>query len=166
MKALPRAVSIDAMAASKVSGIWRRRHGVGGVLNFAIFDHLDSDGGPLGRFFEDRLRLLELIERSGFARLSSRRASLDATRDGGEPKRISGTPPYSAPRTIRLGPLVYVLPLYHPLRLYEEICMLDHLSGGRLTVGVGRGGALHRASAFWSRSRRWHRRCITRHSPC
>jgi hypothetical protein len=34
------------------------------------------------------------------------------------------------------------LPLYHPLRLYEEICMLDHLSGGRLTVGVGRGGAL------------------------
>jgi alkanesulfonate monooxygenase SsuD/methylene tetrahydromethanopterin reductase-like flavin-dependent oxidoreductase (luciferase family) len=41
-----------------------------------------------------------------------------------------------------LGPLVYVLPLYHPLRLYEEICMLDHLSGGRLTVGVGRGGAL------------------------
>jgi len=45
-------------------------------------------------------------------------------------------------RTIRLGPLVYVLPLYHPLRLYEEICMLDHLSGGRLTVGVGRGGAL------------------------
>jgi alkanesulfonate monooxygenase SsuD/methylene tetrahydromethanopterin reductase-like flavin-dependent oxidoreductase (luciferase family) len=45
-------------------------------------------------------------------------------------------------RKIRLGPLVYVLPLYHPLRLYEEICMLDHLSGGRLTMGVGRGGAL------------------------
>jgi len=36
------------------------------MLKFAIFDHLDSDGGPLGRFFEDRLRLLELIEQSGF----------------------------------------------------------------------------------------------------
>jgi alkanesulfonate monooxygenase SsuD/methylene tetrahydromethanopterin reductase-like flavin-dependent oxidoreductase (luciferase family) len=45
-------------------------------------------------------------------------------------------------RSIKLGPLVYVLPLYHPLRLYEEICMLDHLSGGRLMVGVGRGGSL------------------------
>jgi alkanesulfonate monooxygenase SsuD/methylene tetrahydromethanopterin reductase-like flavin-dependent oxidoreductase (luciferase family) len=45
-------------------------------------------------------------------------------------------------KTLRLGPLVYVLPLYHPLRLYEEICMLDHMSGGRLLVGVGRGGAL------------------------
>ena len=36
------------------------------MLKFAIFDHLDSDGGPLGQFFENRLRLLELIEQSGF----------------------------------------------------------------------------------------------------
>ena len=40
---------------------------------------------------------------------------------------------------IRLGPLVYLLPLYSPLRLIEEICVLDHLSHGRLEVGVGRG---------------------------
>ncbi len=32
-----------------------------------------------------------------------------------------------------------MLPLYTPARLIEEICMLDHLSGGRLEVGVGRG---------------------------
>jgi alkanesulfonate monooxygenase SsuD/methylene tetrahydromethanopterin reductase-like flavin-dependent oxidoreductase (luciferase family) len=31
------------------------------------------------------------------------------------------------------------LPLYNPLRLIEEVCMLDHLSGGRLELGVGRG---------------------------
>src|SRR2546422_6336595 len=42
-------------------------------------------------------------------------------------------------RRIRLGPLVYLLPLYSPLRLIGEICMLDHLSGGRLELGVGRG---------------------------
>jgi alkanesulfonate monooxygenase SsuD/methylene tetrahydromethanopterin reductase-like flavin-dependent oxidoreductase (luciferase family) len=42
-------------------------------------------------------------------------------------------------RRIRLGPLVYLLPLYHPLRLIDEICMLDQLSGGRLELGVGRG---------------------------
>ena len=40
---------------------------------------------------------------------------------------------------IRLGPLVYLLPLYNPLRLIEKICMLDHLSTGRFEVGVGRG---------------------------
>ncbi len=44
-----------------------------------------------------------------------------------------------ATKRMRLGPLVYLLPLYSPLRLIEEICMLDHLSSGRLDVGVGRG---------------------------
>jgi alkanesulfonate monooxygenase SsuD/methylene tetrahydromethanopterin reductase-like flavin-dependent oxidoreductase (luciferase family) len=34
-------------------------------------------------------------------------------------------------RRIRLGPLVYLLPLYDPLRLIEEVAMLDQLSGGR-----------------------------------
>lgn len=42
-------------------------------------------------------------------------------------------------RRMRLGTLVNVLPAYSPLRLVEEICMLDHLSRGRLDVGVGRG---------------------------
>jgi alkanesulfonate monooxygenase SsuD/methylene tetrahydromethanopterin reductase-like flavin-dependent oxidoreductase (luciferase family) len=42
-------------------------------------------------------------------------------------------------RRLRFGPLVYLLPLYHPLRLIEEVCMLDQMSGGRLELGVGRG---------------------------
>jgi alkanesulfonate monooxygenase SsuD/methylene tetrahydromethanopterin reductase-like flavin-dependent oxidoreductase (luciferase family) len=42
-------------------------------------------------------------------------------------------------KRIRLGPLVYLLPLYDPLRLIEEVCMLDQLCEGRLELGVGRG---------------------------
>ncbi|HYY90064.1 MAG TPA: LLM class flavin-dependent oxidoreductase, partial [Chloroflexota bacterium] len=34
---------------------------------------------------------------------------------------------------------VFVLPFHHPLRLAEETAMLDILSRGRLTVGLGRG---------------------------
>jgi alkanesulfonate monooxygenase SsuD/methylene tetrahydromethanopterin reductase-like flavin-dependent oxidoreductase (luciferase family) len=44
-----------------------------------------------------------------------------------------------ATKQMRMGPLVYLLTLYSPLRLAEEICMLDHLSNGRLELGVGRG---------------------------
>jgi alkanesulfonate monooxygenase SsuD/methylene tetrahydromethanopterin reductase-like flavin-dependent oxidoreductase (luciferase family) len=40
---------------------------------------------------------------------------------------------------IRLGIGVSVLPLQHPLRVAEEAAVLDHLSGGRLDFGVGRG---------------------------
>ena len=42
---------------------------------------------------------------------------------------------------LRFGPMVYALPLYHPLRLAEEICMLDQMSGGRLDLGFGRGAS-------------------------
>ena len=44
---------------------------------------------------------------------------------------------------LRLGALVYILPAHHPLRLAEEICMLDHLSNGRLEIGIGRGASPH-----------------------
>ena len=55
-----------------------------------------------------------------------------------------------AQRTTRLrfGPLAYPLGLYHPLRLIEEICMLDVMSGGRLELGVGRGASPYEAAFF------------------
>lgn len=40
---------------------------------------------------------------------------------------------------IRLGTSVTILPLHHPLRIAEDLAMLDNLSGGRIEVGVGRG---------------------------
>jgi alkanesulfonate monooxygenase SsuD/methylene tetrahydromethanopterin reductase-like flavin-dependent oxidoreductase (luciferase family) len=40
---------------------------------------------------------------------------------------------------IRIGIAVYVIPFHHPLRLAEETASIDILSGGRLTVGLGRG---------------------------
>jgi alkanesulfonate monooxygenase SsuD/methylene tetrahydromethanopterin reductase-like flavin-dependent oxidoreductase (luciferase family) len=40
---------------------------------------------------------------------------------------------------LRVGLAVYVLPLHDPIRLAEEIATLDVLSGGRFTVGIGRG---------------------------
>jgi alkanesulfonate monooxygenase SsuD/methylene tetrahydromethanopterin reductase-like flavin-dependent oxidoreductase (luciferase family) len=41
--------------------------------------------------------------------------------------------------TIRLGTGVLVLPLYHPMRVVQEIGMVDTLSDGRLVVGIGSG---------------------------
>jgi alkanesulfonate monooxygenase SsuD/methylene tetrahydromethanopterin reductase-like flavin-dependent oxidoreductase (luciferase family) len=42
-------------------------------------------------------------------------------------------------RRIRIGYAVAVVPLHHPLRLAEEISWVDHLSEGRVAVGVGPG---------------------------
>ncbi len=48
---------------------------------------------------------------------------------------------YMAGRTTRarLGSMVVVLPWHDPLRVAEEVAMLDHLSGGRVILGLGRG---------------------------
>ncbi|MBF9033958.1 LLM class flavin-dependent oxidoreductase [Rhodobacterales bacterium HKCCE2091] len=40
---------------------------------------------------------------------------------------------------IRLGTAVIVLPLYQPLRVAQEIALVDQLSNGRLVLGVGTG---------------------------
>jgi alkanesulfonate monooxygenase SsuD/methylene tetrahydromethanopterin reductase-like flavin-dependent oxidoreductase (luciferase family) len=48
---------------------------------------------------------------------------------------------YVAGRTTRaqLGSMVVVLPWHDPMRVAEEVAMLDALSGGRLILGLGRG---------------------------
>jgi len=42
--------------------------------------------------------------------------------------------------TLRLGTAIIQLPLAHPMRIAEELAMLDVLSDGRVEAGVGRGG--------------------------
>jgi len=49
---------------------------------------------------------------------------------------------------IRIGTAVTVLPFFHPLRLAEEIAMLDIMSEGRFDWGVGRGYQGHEFAGF------------------
>ena len=39
-------------------------------------------------------------------------------------------------RRLRLGPMGYIVPLYHPLRLAEEIAIVDQMLGGRMELGL------------------------------
>jgi alkanesulfonate monooxygenase SsuD/methylene tetrahydromethanopterin reductase-like flavin-dependent oxidoreductase (luciferase family) len=111
-------------------------------MKFGVFDHLDRNGLPLGEQYRQRLELIEAYEHHGF--YCYHIAEHHATPLGMAPSP-SVFLAALAQRTKRLkfGPLVYTLPMYHPLRVAEEICMLDHLSNGRLQVGIGRGISPH-----------------------
>ncbi len=112
--------------------------GLEGTLEFGVFDHLDASGAPLAEFYEDRLRLAEAYDRSGIRALHV--AEHHATPLGMSPSpSVFLAAVAQRTRRLRFGPLVYTLALYHPLRLADEICMLDNLSGGRFELGVGRG---------------------------
>jgi len=52
--------------------------------------------------------------------------------------------------SLRLGMGVSLLPLHHPIDLAEELATLDVVSGGRLDVGIGRGGTLQDYQTFQS----------------
>ncbi|MGH2632127.1 MAG: LLM class flavin-dependent oxidoreductase [Tepidiformaceae bacterium] len=52
---------------------------------------------------------------------------------------LMGTHIAARTRNLRIGTAVTLAAFYHPLRLAEELALLDHLSGGRLNWGAGRG---------------------------
>ncbi len=107
-------------------------------MKFGIFDHVDRSELPLAELFEKRLEYVVAAEEAGFH-------CYHVAEHHATPLNLVPVPGVflgavaNATKRIRLGPLVYLLPLYSPLRLIEEIAILDHLSNGRLYVGVGRG---------------------------
>jgi alkanesulfonate monooxygenase SsuD/methylene tetrahydromethanopterin reductase-like flavin-dependent oxidoreductase (luciferase family) len=111
-------------------------------MKFSLFDWLDESGRPYAETYEDRLKLLESIDGLGF------HAYLLAEHHGTSLSTAPSPALFLAAaaqrtKTLRLGTLSFVLPIYDPLRLYEEVCMLDHLTGGRLELGVSRGASPH-----------------------
>jgi len=116
-------------------------------MKFGVFDHVDRGSAPLAELYEGRLRLSELYDRAGFH-------AYHIAEHHSTPLGMASSPGVllaavaQRTRRLRFGPLVYTLPLIHPLRALEEICMLDQLSNGRLDVGVGRGSSPYELGYF------------------
>ena len=109
-----------------------------GVMKFGVFDHVDRGAGTLQEFYENRLRIAEKYDKIGFYAYHT--AEHHATSLGMAPSpNVYMSAVAQRTKQLKFGPLVYCLPQYHPIRLFEEICMLDQMSGGRLQVGVGKG---------------------------
>jgi len=107
-------------------------------VEFGLFDWIDRGTAPLHQLYKDRLQLVEAADAAGF--FCYHLAEHHATPLGMAPSpALFLAAATKLTKRIRLGPLVYLLPLYNPLRLIEEVCMLDQLSDGRLELGVGRG---------------------------
>ncbi len=106
-------------------------------MKFAHFSHVWAKPGmtPHERY-EELWRELKLCDEAGFdyafcvehhfrpdeSWMSS--PSLYAVGAGARTKRL------------RIGPMGYIVPLYHPLRLAEEIAIVDQMLGGRLELGL------------------------------
>jgi alkanesulfonate monooxygenase SsuD/methylene tetrahydromethanopterin reductase-like flavin-dependent oxidoreductase (luciferase family) len=116
-------------------------------MKFGIFDHIDDAGVPLAELYGNRLIIAEAYERAGFYGYHVAEHHTTPLGAAASPALIFSALAYRT-KTLRFGPLVYLLPFYHPLRLIEEVCMLDQMSGGRFQLGVGRGVSMYETQAY------------------
>lgn len=108
------------------------------ALRFGTFVWVDAGDRPLHQLYDDHLALAALADELGF--FGYHLAEHHCTPLGLAPSpNVMLAAVARATERIRLGPLVLLLPLYEPLRLVEEVAMIDQLSHGRLELGVGRG---------------------------
>jgi alkanesulfonate monooxygenase SsuD/methylene tetrahydromethanopterin reductase-like flavin-dependent oxidoreductase (luciferase family) len=118
------------------------------TLRFGVFDHIEPIPGlRLDRIYRERLLQVEHLDAAGFYAYHLAEHHTPAIHSLAPSQNVFLAAVAQRTARLRFGPCVYVLPLHHPLRLIEEISMLDHLSSGRLEIGVGRGGVME--AHFW-----------------
>jgi alkanesulfonate monooxygenase SsuD/methylene tetrahydromethanopterin reductase-like flavin-dependent oxidoreductase (luciferase family) len=108
-------------------------------MECGIFDWVEaSDALAPAEVYEHKLQLAAAADKAGFH-------GMYFAEHQGTPLSIDASPSvllsalFQRTQRLRAGALTWCLPWYDPYRFYNEICMLDQLSGGRLELGVGRG---------------------------
>lgn len=107
--------------------------------HFAIFDHTEKrDGQDPKAWWEGRIKIARMADAAGWH-------GVQVAEHHSTPLGFAPAPPLiltalaQHTENLRVGALAFVLPFYHPMRLIEELTMIDNMSGGRLDVGVARG---------------------------
>ena len=89
-------------------------------MKIGLFDHVEDAGRPMAQLFDERLTFAQAADEAGFY-------CLQVAEHHQTPLNMVPVPGvYLAAvarvtKRMRLGPLVYLLPLYSPLRLIDEI---------------------------------------------
>ena len=116
-------------------------------IEFGMFDWVDRARKSVSDLYESRLKLIESADQAGFYGYHLAEHHSTPLGMAPSPSVFLGA---LAQRTknIRFSPMAYLLPMYHPLRLIEEVCMLDHLSNGRMELGISRGVSPYEVATY------------------
>jgi alkanesulfonate monooxygenase SsuD/methylene tetrahydromethanopterin reductase-like flavin-dependent oxidoreductase (luciferase family) len=115
-----------------------------GVLQFFSWPERRVD---LGAVYERALERIEIMDKTGYDAvwLAEHHFSSFSVCPS---IHMMGTLVAARTNRLRIGTAVSLAAFYHPLRLAEEVAMLDVLSGGRVNWGAGRGFARIEFEAF------------------
>lgn len=108
-------------------------------MHFGLFDWIEASAtrSP-GEVYAHKLELAQAADRLGLhAYLIAEHQGTPLSVDGSPSVMLSAM--FQRTKRLRAGALTFCLPWYNAYRFYQEVCMLDQMSGGRLELGVGRG---------------------------
>ena len=106
-----------------------------------------GDGPPLADVYAATLDQARLIDQLGYDTVwFTEHHFVD---DGYLPSVVAASGAIAAcTNRVRIGSDIVLLPFYNPIRLAEDMAVLDNLSGGRMELGIGMGYAPHEFAAF------------------
>ena len=108
-------------------------------MKFGMFMLMHSpDGEPPAVVYENSLNRAQLADELGFDAVWLAEHHFSSYGYSPNPLMFAVRVAAETER-VRIGTAVVVVPLYHPLRLAENIAFADHLTDGRLEVGFGSG---------------------------
>ncbi|MCC7428355.1 MAG: LLM class flavin-dependent oxidoreductase [Alphaproteobacteria bacterium] len=111
------------------------------MLRFANFIFPEAkDPSRDAEYIAEALEEARLTERLGFDSVWLAEHHFDGNCAYVDPVTFAGAV-LGATKTLKVGFAVAQVSLYHPIRLAEQMSLLDNLGRGRLIVGVGRGTA-------------------------
>lgn len=117
-------------------------------MQFGVFyEWPNPENGDWGRLFNEGLEQIQLAEEMGYDFVLI--AEHHFSNYGNSPAPLLQAAHIAqATSRIKIATGVLVLPIWQPLRLAEEVAVLDHLSDGRFICGVGRGYQPHELDRF------------------
>lgn len=111
---------------------------------FSSFSHIDEKLGltPFERLtqFRDEVRLADEL---GFDYFFTAEHHFSRTRGLSTSEGVTSAIIAQNSDRMRFGPMTYQLPINDPLRVAEEVVILDHMSNGRFDVGFSKGVVPH-----------------------
>ena len=93
---------------------------------------------PIAQVYERALSRIEIMDRTGYDAVWLAEHHFNSF-SVCPSVHLMGTHVAARTQRLRIGTAVTLAAFYHPLRIAEEIALLDVLSGGRVNFGAGRG---------------------------
>lgn len=109
-------------------------------MKFGVLQFFSWPGrrGPLDKVYERALQRVRIMDGAGYDAVWLAEHHF-STYSVCPSVHIMGMRVADATANLRIGTGVSLAAFYHPLRLAEEVALLDNLSGGRVNWGAGRG---------------------------